>query len=241
MRSSQLVGITVAFLMNSACGTSPEFQVGTEDLENAAPLEELEAFSSSDDVETRVRLAFNKLRAAGRLNGPGIWRVKSQPAGPLSRVDLANDADQHISDGYQYVGLVPVEQTVTKFYIERTGGIAGWKSLAGPFALSQTVKIGELMAGKHVNVRRGEVILADLPYDLNGRHVWEASSLPSLGKPHQLILENEDPQGNAIMRFVWTTDNAHIQSGDDYALRFSLRDPVSAGAVKAFVVAVTIR
>lgn len=239
MKSSQLVGITVAFMMNNACGTSPEFELATEDSENAAPLE-METFSSNDDVETRVRMSFNKLRTSGKLNGPGIWRAKAQPVGPVTRVDLYDDADDQVADGYRYVGLVPVEENVSKFYIERTGGIAGWTSVAGPFAMGQTVQIGELMANKSVQVRRGEAIVADLPYDVNDRHVWEVSSMPSLGKPHQLVLDNSNIPGGAIMRFVWTTDNVHVHSGDVYTLRFSLRDPASAGAVKTFVVAVNI-
>src|SRR6185437_13822472 len=97
-------------------------------------------------------------------------------------------ADDHVSDGYEYTGLVPVVRNPTCFYIERLGGIAGMKSVAGPFALSQPTMISELLADKVVTVHKGEMIIADLPLAENSNYTWEVTSLPNLGKPHQLVM-----------------------------------------------------
>jgi hypothetical protein len=145
MSTKRVVCVALLSLGAVACGTEVNSQiepgmVTQQGLEAQLP----EAPSGpvlNASVQERIRATFERLRAEGVLTAPDIWQIQRQPpaGAQMARLALHNDADEHIADGYTYNALVPAGRrpsaTPNQFYVERVGGIAGLRFIAGPFRI----------------------------------------------------------------------------------------------------------
>ncbi|HET6345267.1 MAG TPA: hypothetical protein VFH51_10050 [Myxococcota bacterium] len=120
----------------TACGTDVNSQI-TPAVAQQQALE----IQLNDATQARIRATFERMRDEGVLRDPDIWQLQREPPAGVSmgRMTLHNDADDRIMDGYAYAALVPAGRrpsaTPTQFFIERVGGFAGLRFIAGPFSI----------------------------------------------------------------------------------------------------------
>ena len=88
----------------------------------------------------RLKRRHADLKQHGEL-GERRWHLREPLPhyAEMVKIDLHNDADKGISDGYAHFLLVPLGgsgEPLPCFYVSREGGFAGWVQWIGPFGWS---------------------------------------------------------------------------------------------------------
>lgn len=156
MKLRHVAETVLALALTPACGAdlSSDFNgsssptVMTSALQAGLVDEEEEWEDSMEEVQvgaetaTEVRHMYGELKASGAL-GENEWRLNDEPPPEqqYAHVALEDDVDQGLSDGYETMAWVPVDDAGNvaepKVYMVRVGGVAGWQFVAGPFNLAK--------------------------------------------------------------------------------------------------------
>ncbi len=156
MKLRHVAETVLALALTPACGadlsgyngSSSHSTVMTSALQAGLMDEEEEWEDSMEEVQvgaetaSEVRHLYGELKAKGAL-GEDDWRLNDEPPPEqqYAQVALEDDVEQGMSDGYETMAWVPVDDAGNvaerKVYMVRVGGVAGWQFVAGPFNLAE--------------------------------------------------------------------------------------------------------